>query len=101
MSGSKQIKFKGHRNDNMQLKATISEDMSQIIWGSEDGYVYVWNKPLGQKELEENQRNESYEKFSPFSPGDIIPTTAQFCPLEIFKMFQNKYLMLGLNKILK
>jgi hypothetical protein len=31
VSGSKQIKFKGHRNDNMQLKATISEDMSQII----------------------------------------------------------------------
>ena len=97
----KQIKFKGHVNDSLPIRATISEDQEYILWGSEDGYVYVWRKPLGTEEIEKHSRNDSFEKFSPFSPDDIIPTTAQFCSLEIFRIFNNKYMMFGIQRMLK
>jgi WD40 repeat protein len=36
-------KYKGLTNDNMQIKATFSEDGSYVISGSENGNVYLWN----------------------------------------------------------
>jgi len=96
--GTMKIKFKGHKNDNLPIKGRISEGLEYIISGSEDGYVYIWNNPNGAKEIEKHSRNESYEKFSPFSPDDIIPTTAQFLNFEIYKIFMQKYMMFGIEK---
>jgi len=97
----KQIKFKGHINDSLPIRASISEDQEFILWGSEDGYVYIWSKPVGTDDIEKHSRNDSFEKFSPFAPEDIIPTTSQFCSLEIFRIFNNKYMMFGIQRMLK
>jgi WD40 repeat protein len=41
-------KFKGHKNENLQIEATASDTQDYIISGSEDGYVYIWNL-IGEK----------------------------------------------------
>lgn len=100
-SGSKQMKFKGHRNDNLQIRACISEDMDYIICGSEDGYVYVWNKYLDEDAKISKERNDSFERFVPFAPENTIPTTTTFLPLSAQRIFMHKYALCGLTKILK
>ncbi|CAI2361449.1 unnamed protein product [Moneuplotes crassus] len=96
--GVSQIKFKGHINMSLPIRASISEGLEYIICGSEDGYVYIWNKPNGAEEIEKHCRNSSYERFSPFSPENIIPTSTLFCPFEIYKIFMQKYMMFGIEK---
>lgn len=51
-SGSKHLKFKGIKNENMQIRADISDDLNHIIWGSEDGYIYVWNPFIDDPKVE-------------------------------------------------
>jgi hypothetical protein len=41
------LKFKGHRNNSTQIRAGLSMDGSQVVCGSDDGWVYVWQ--LGSK----------------------------------------------------
>ncbi|KAF6258796.1 WD40-repeat-containing domain protein [Scenedesmus sp. NREL 46B-D3] len=41
------LKFKGHRNSSTQMRAGLSPDGSQVVCGSDDGWVYVWQ--LGAK----------------------------------------------------
>lgn len=105
---AKQLKFKGHKNDNLQIKAEFSEDMDFIIWGSECGYVYIWNKK--HEYIQDNtklfqthkkERNESYEKFAPFEPEMTIPTVTSFIPIDIQKVFMHKYALCGVPKMLK
>lgn len=36
-------KFKGHKNKNMQIRATFSDDGRYVISGSEDKSIYIWN----------------------------------------------------------
>jgi len=100
-SGTKQMKFKGHKNDNLQIKATISEDMSFIICGSEDGYVYLWNKYTNDNEIQNKEKNENNEKFAAFAPDMSIPTTTLFLPLTGQRIFMHKYALCGTGKILK
>lgn len=101
-SGTKQMKFKGHLNDNLQIKASLSEDMDYIIWGSEDGYVYIWNRFHNDEDNKfEVERNASREKFAPFAPEMTIPTVSMFAPLNIQRMFMSKYSIWGIQKVLK
>ena len=41
-----QCKYKGHSNRNTQIRASFSEDGNSIVCGSDDGYVYVWNREI-------------------------------------------------------
>lgn len=100
-SGTKQMKFKGHKNDNLQIKARISEDMDYIICGSEDGYVYIWNKKIDADGDKSKERNESYERFPAFAPEMYMPTTTTFLPLSAQRIFMHKYALWGLPKVLK
>jgi len=37
-------KYKGHKNVEIQMAASMSEDEENVICGSEDGNVYIWDK---------------------------------------------------------
>lgn len=45
-------KYKGLKNDQMQIKATVSSDGRYIISGSENGNIYIWNLDPTVKILE-------------------------------------------------
>ena len=100
-SGTKQMKFKGHKNDNLQIGAAINDEKEFIIWGSEDGYVYIWDKRI---EAEGDMDKESYnmfEKFNPYYPDNYIPTWAFFIPSSIVQIFTKKYAMCQVPRVLK
>lgn len=37
------FKIKGHKNETLPLRASLSEDLAHVVSGSEDGDVYVWS----------------------------------------------------------
>eukprot|EP00775_Hariotina_reticulata_P008700 gene8700-8881_t len=41
------LKFKGHKNSNTQIRATVSSDGRHVLCGSDDGWVYVWQYGVG------------------------------------------------------
>ena len=62
-------KYKGHKNDNNNIKIDVDLCNDIIMSGSENGYCYLWNvfnKENGQI------KNYSYEYFKPFPSNDII-----------------------------
>lgn len=36
-------KIKGHKNETFPVRASMSEDLSHVVCGSEDGEVYLWS----------------------------------------------------------
>jgi WD repeat-containing protein 44 len=72
---SMSMKYKGHENETLQIRAHFSEDNQFIISGSDDSEVFVWatNKDYSQslkgpKVLRNrNDRNDSYEYFKAHS----------------------------------
>ena len=36
-------KIKGHKNEKLHLRASLSHDFNHVICGSEDGDVYLWS----------------------------------------------------------
>jgi len=41
--GKLKFKYKGHKNENLQIQAHPSHDDNFILSPSEDGLVYIWN----------------------------------------------------------
>lgn len=41
------LKFKGHKNSSTQARAALSPDGSQLACGSDDGYLYLWQRSPG------------------------------------------------------
>ncbi len=82
-------KLKGLKNKKMQIKASFSEDGKYIISGSEDGYVYIWNRVphlnavVNSKTRTSHQpdRNQSYESFQAARGANAAATVALFAPL--------------------
>ena len=37
-------KYKGHKNENLQIEPSACENHQYILSGSEDGYIYIWNQ---------------------------------------------------------
>ena len=37
-------KLKGHKNENLQIEPSASENEDFIVCGSEDGNIYIWNQ---------------------------------------------------------
>lgn len=42
-NGKQIYKIKGHKNESFPIKASISDDFSHVICGSEDGDLYLWS----------------------------------------------------------
>lgn len=38
------FKIKGHKNETLPLRGSLSEDLAHVICGSEDGDVYLWSQ---------------------------------------------------------
>ena len=62
-------KYKGHKNEKINIKIGLDLCNDVVISGSENGYCYLWNV-FG----EDNNivKNYSYEYYKPFSSKDII-----------------------------
>jgi WD40 repeat protein len=79
-------KFKGLENDDdLQICATFSEDGENVVSGSDDSFVYVWNteaKDTGAGFFsslvsKDTDTNQSYEKYK---VHEGIVTVARFAP---------------------
>ncbi|KAL1297706.1 hypothetical protein AAFC00_006254 [Neodothiora populina] len=71
---SLEIKFKGHINDNSQIRASFSDDARYIACGSEDSKAYIWT--LNVEDGEKNhQRPMEY-----FTVSDTTTTCVAFAP---------------------
>merc|ERR1712130_792560 len=82
---SRSVKFKGFKNEKLQINAHFSENGTHVISGSEDEWVYIWKvkndyiPALNQKWnlLPTSKKgNESYERFK--VPGSRKITCARF-----------------------
>jgi len=52
-------KYKGLKNDQMQIKATVSYDGRYIISGSENGNVYIWNiDPTKKSTIKDSEKDD-------------------------------------------
>jgi WD40 repeat protein len=62
-------KYKGLKNDAMQIRASFSESGNHVICGSENGGVYIWNtvtpqaQSLGSQFAAKRDRNKTFETF--------------------------------------
>ena len=43
MTGNILMKIKGHQNNELHVRASLSPDANFCICGSEDGNVYLWS----------------------------------------------------------
>jgi WD40 repeat protein len=41
------LKYKGHKNSSTQARAALSPDGAQLACGSDDGYLYMWQRSPG------------------------------------------------------
>ena len=88
-NGKSIYKIKGHKNENFPVKAHISEDMSHVLCGSEDGELYLWSQILSTViemskkslfgKLLASDKSNSCEYFTPFPKSQSV-TAAIFAP---------------------
>ncbi|CEO98319.1 unnamed protein product (mitochondrion) [Plasmodiophora brassicae] len=79
------MKFKGHENESLQIRAHFSEDYQYIISGSDNSDIYVWSTSKDYTSAikgpsimrKSNDRNDSYEYFKAHSG---IVTVALLAP---------------------
>ncbi|KAH3684054.1 hypothetical protein WICPIJ_004974, partial [Wickerhamomyces pijperi] len=50
-------RYKGHDNEHSTIRASVNEDHSFIISGSEDGWAYIWPLDLFALKAPENAKN--------------------------------------------
>jgi WD40 repeat protein len=93
-------KYKGLKNRSNPIRGSSSQCSMHIICGSEDGYVYIWDRYskhvslLNPKSLREPRiKNNSYEYFLASSVGK--PVSAVFAPLNMVNELQRRMRDLG------
>jgi hypothetical protein len=85
-------KYKGGKNNSMQIRASLSESGDYIVSGSENGRVYIWNTATKNQPLNLNitgmnkyDRSKTYESFEATRGPLPIITDASFIPGDVFK----------------
>ncbi|CDW78911.1 wd repeat-containing protein [Stylonychia lemnae] len=97
-NGKQIYKIKAHKNESFPIKASISDDFSHVICGSEDGDLYLWSQiqntviqmsktSLIGKLLLKDKTN-SCEYFTPYCKSQPV-TAAVFAPEQV-KLIQMK-----------
>lgn len=81
------MKFKGLSNDELQIRASFSDDGKHIICGSNDAFVYIWStgnsfQPRGAAATASREKVSAYEKFKAHQNAT---TTAQFAPINVVR----------------
>lgn len=98
-------KYKGLTNEKFPIKSTFSHNLMNVISGSENGNVYIWNtyctwapkiNPFFSRK--KNFKNYSYE-FFPLT-NNKSNTIAIFAPEKVLKEVQSKYRLSRSDKII-
>lgn len=95
---TQKYKYKGHVNENLQIEASVSDQLDFILSGSEDSNVYLWScicdqRPhaaqISSNPFNKDDRIKSYEYFAPFGDNELqriqVPV-AIFAPSETVKL---------------
>ncbi|OQS02252.1 hypothetical protein THRCLA_05359 [Thraustotheca clavata] len=87
---SRVCKYKGLRNEYLQIKARFSQDGEHVICGSENGNVYIWNRSMAQHSTSfmsgKQDRNNSFEFFTAAEPPSGVVTVALFAPASTYAL---------------
>jgi len=78
-------KYKGFKNNELQIAATFSDDGKYVIAGSEDGGIYIWNKEIRNNSFMSLKKNlhsktNAYEMIRPPSRKKLTTNVAIFAP---------------------
>jgi WD40 repeat protein len=80
-------KYKGHRNNNSQIRASFSNAADFIVCGSEDENVYVWSTVNSFvpsiNPMYTGYRRDKHSSYEQFAAQADISTVALFAPPEV------------------
>tara|TARA_B100000767_G_scaffold181503_1_gene169432 strand:+ start:158 stop:1309 length:1152 start_codon:yes stop_codon:yes gene_type:complete len=82
-------KYKGHKNNNSQIRASFSPGAEFIVCGSEDEHVYVWSTVNSFvpsiNPIYTGYRRDKHSSYEQFAAQHDIATVALFAPDEVRK----------------
>ena len=77
-------KYKGHKNNNSQIRASFSPGAEFIVCGSEDEHVYVWSTVNSFvpsiNPIYTGYRRDKHSSYEQFAAQQDIATVALFAP---------------------
>lgn len=73
-----EYKFKGHENEQSQIKASFSDNGQYIISGSEDDRTYIWN--VQESARESAKKKKERQEYEYFHSNKSMVTVALFAP---------------------
>lgn len=80
-------KYKGHKNNNSQIRASFSPGAEFIVCGSEDEHVYVWSTVNSFvpsiNPIYTGYRRDKHSSYEQFAAQHDIATVALFAPDEV------------------
>ena len=80
-------KYKGHKNDNLLIRASFSPGAEFIVCGSEDENVYVWSTinsfVPSINPIYTGYRRDKHSSYESFAAQSDISTVALFAPEEV------------------
>ena len=80
-------KYKGHKNNNSQIRASFSPSAEFIVCGSEDEHVYVWSTVNSFvpsiNPIYTGYRRDKHSSYEQFAAQHDIATVALFAPDEV------------------
>lgn len=84
-------KYKGHRNDGLQIQARFSKDCKYVICGSQSENLYVWNTsndyvPAFNPDLLPSRTRVKSNSYEYFSATTSTVTCALFLPQEAIEI---------------
>lgn len=92
-------KYKGLKNRSSPIRGSCSQCSMHVICGSENGYVYIWDKytkytpKINTRSAMTRIKNNSYEYFLASSVGK--PVSAVFAPLHVVNELQRRMKDIG------
>eukprot|EP00218_Dolichomastix_sp_CCMP3274_P012169 CAMPEP_0170133782 /NCGR_PEP_ID=MMETSP0033_2-20121228/1537_1 /TAXON_ID=195969 /ORGANISM="Dolichomastix tenuilepis, Strain CCMP3274" /LENGTH=828 /DNA_ID=CAMNT_0010369309 /DNA_START=12 /DNA_END=2498 /DNA_ORIENTATION=+ len=87
-------KYKGHLNQNSQIKASFSEGAEYIICGSEDGSAFIWSTinsfVPSINPVYTGYRKDKHSSYENISTSEETVTTAVFAPEALCRQAGNE-----------